>query len=119
MNWTYEAVPLARDEIHNKAIEMLDKEPWKKGLDVPTGKGILGDRVRKMGFEVSCCEINASYFSVPDLKREIGDPNHHPRRRNRNENTILCEEVCFEGSGWETNIFWRGKSRFPTCKAAQ
>lgn len=53
MNWTYEAVPLARDEIHNKVIEMLDKEPRKKGLDVSTGTGSLGDRVRKMGFEVS------------------------------------------------------------------
>jgi ubiquinone/menaquinone biosynthesis C-methylase UbiE len=28
-----------------------------------------------MGFEVSCCDINPSFFSVPDLKIEIGDLN--------------------------------------------
>jgi SAM-dependent methyltransferase len=75
IEWTYGAVPLARDEIHDKVIEMMDKEPRGKVLDVPTGTGILADRLRKMGFEVSCCDINSSYFSVPDLKIELGDLN--------------------------------------------
>jgi len=76
MNWTYGAVPLARDEIHDKVIEMMDKEPRGKVLDVPTGTGILADRLRKIGFEVSCCDINPSYFSVPDLTIKIGNLNH-------------------------------------------
>jgi ubiquinone/menaquinone biosynthesis C-methylase UbiE len=75
INWTYGAVPLARDEIHDKVIEMMDKEPRGKVLDVPTGTGILADRLRKKEFDVSCCDINPSYFSVPDLKIEIGDLN--------------------------------------------
>jgi SAM-dependent methyltransferase len=75
IEWTYGAVPLARDEIHDKVIEIMDKEPRGKVLDVPTGTGILADRLRKMGFEVSCCDINSSYFSVPDLKMELGDLN--------------------------------------------
>jgi ubiquinone/menaquinone biosynthesis C-methylase UbiE len=75
IKWTYGAVPLARDEIHDKVIEMMDEEPRGKVLDVPTGTGILADRLRKMGFEVSCCDINPSYFSIPDLKIEIGDLN--------------------------------------------
>ena len=75
INWTYGAIPLARDEIHDKVIEMMDKEPRGKVLDVPTGTGILADRLRKKGFDVSCCDINPSYFSVPDLKIEIGDLN--------------------------------------------
>jgi ubiquinone/menaquinone biosynthesis C-methylase UbiE len=28
-----------------------------------------------MGLDVSCCDINSSYFSVPDLKIELGDLN--------------------------------------------
>jgi ubiquinone/menaquinone biosynthesis C-methylase UbiE len=75
IKWTYGAVPLARDEIHDKVIEMMDKEPRGKVLDVPTGTGILADRLRKKGFDVSCCDINPLYFSVPDLKIEIGDLN--------------------------------------------
>jgi SAM-dependent methyltransferase len=54
---------------------MMGKAPRGKVLDVPTGTGILADRLRKMGFEVSCCDINPSFFSVPDLKIEIGDLN--------------------------------------------
>jgi SAM-dependent methyltransferase len=73
MNWTYGAVPLARNEIHDKVIAIMDEEPRGRVLDVPTGTGVLADRLRKMGFGVSCCDINPSYFSVPDLDLEIGD----------------------------------------------
>jgi 2-polyprenyl-3-methyl-5-hydroxy-6-metoxy-1,4-benzoquinol methylase len=68
MNWTFEAVPLTRNEIHNKVIEMLNKEPRKKGLDVSTGIGSFGDRVRKAGFVVSGCDINPLLFSHPRFK---------------------------------------------------
>jgi 2-polyprenyl-3-methyl-5-hydroxy-6-metoxy-1,4-benzoquinol methylase len=74
--WIHGAVPLARDEIHDKVIEIMRKEPKGKVLDVLTGTGILADRLSKMGFEVSCCDINASYFSLPNLKINIGDLNH-------------------------------------------
>ncbi len=73
--WPYGAVPLARDEIHDKVIEMMNQEIRGRVLDVPTGTGILSDRLRKMGFEVSCCDINPSYFSVPELTIDIGDLN--------------------------------------------
>lgn len=76
IEWTYGAIPFARNETHDKVIEMMDKEPRGRVLDVPTGTGILAERLRKMGFEVSCCDINPSFFSVPDLKIEIGDLNH-------------------------------------------
>lgn len=74
--WSYGAVALSRGETHDKVIEMMGKEPRGKVLDVPTGTGTLGGRLKRMGFEVSCCDINPSYFSVPDLKVEIGDLNH-------------------------------------------
>ena len=75
IEWNYGAVPFARNETHDKVIEMMDQEPRGKVLDVPTGTGILAGRMRKMGFEVSCCDINSSFFSVPDLMIEIGDLN--------------------------------------------
>jgi SAM-dependent methyltransferase len=75
VNWTYGAVPLSRGEIHDKVVKMMDQEPRGKALDVPTGTGVLADRLRRMGFEVSCCDIDPSYYSVSDLALDIGDLN--------------------------------------------
>jgi SAM-dependent methyltransferase len=93
LEWTYGALPFARGETHDKVIQMMDKEPRGRVLDVPTGTGILADRLRKMGFEVSCCDINPSFFSVSDLKIEIGDLNQslpYP-------NDFFDYLVCLEG----------------------
>lgn len=68
-------VSLSRDEIHGKVTELIGKEPRGKVLDVPTGTGILADWLRGMGFEVSCCDINPSYFSVPEMDMKVGDFN--------------------------------------------
>jgi ubiquinone/menaquinone biosynthesis C-methylase UbiE len=73
--WEYGAVPLARNETHDKVVAMMEREPRGKVLDVPTGTGILADRLRRIGFEVSCCDISPSYFSIPDLSIVIGDLN--------------------------------------------
>ena len=90
--WIFGAVPLSRDEIHDKVIEMMDKEPRGRVLDVPTGTGILADRLRKRGFEVSCCDINPSYFSISDLALEIGDLNHSLPYSSTSFDFIICVE---------------------------
>jgi ubiquinone/menaquinone biosynthesis C-methylase UbiE len=90
IEWNYGAVPFARDETHDKVIEMMDKESRGKVLDVPTGTGVLADRLRKMGFEVSCCDINPSFFSVPDLKIEIGDLNQSLPSSNDSFDYLIC-----------------------------
>jgi len=92
IEWTYGAIPFARNETHDKVIEMMDKEPRGRVLDVPTGTGILADRLRKMGFDVSCCDINPSFFSVPDLKIEIGDLNHSLPYSNDAFDYLTCLE---------------------------
>ena len=75
IEWTQGAIPFARNETHDKVIEMMEKEARGKVLDVPTGTGILAGRLKKMGYKMSCCDINSSYFSVPDLKIDLGDLN--------------------------------------------
>ena len=75
IEWTYGALPFARNKTYDKVVEMMDREPRGKVLDIPTGTGILANRLRKMGFEMSCCDIHPSFFSIPDLKIELGDLN--------------------------------------------
>jgi ubiquinone/menaquinone biosynthesis C-methylase UbiE len=66
---------LAREETHEWMIDALSKE--RKGflLDAPAGTGALASRLKKMGFSVSCCDINPSLFSVQDIEIKKGDLN--------------------------------------------
>jgi SAM-dependent methyltransferase len=75
--WRHGTVALSRNETHDRVVEMMAEEPGGKVLDVPTGTGILAERLQKMGFDVRCCDINPDYFSAPGLKVEIGDLNGH------------------------------------------
>jgi SAM-dependent methyltransferase len=92
IEWTYGAIPFARDETHDKVIEMMEKEPRGKVLDVPTGTGILARRLLKAGFDVSCCDINPSFFSVPELKIEIGDLNQSLPYPDDSFDYLICLE---------------------------
>jgi SAM-dependent methyltransferase len=71
-------------------MEMMGKEPRGSVLDVPTGTGILADRLRKIGFEVSCCDINPAYFSVPELTLNIGDLNQSLPYPNDSFDYLIC-----------------------------
>ncbi len=68
----------------------MGKEPRGSVLDVPTGTGILADRLRKIGFEVSCCDINPAYFSVPELTLNIGDLNQSLPYPNDSFDYLIC-----------------------------
>lgn len=88
--WPYGLVPLLRHETHDKVIEMIGREPRGKILDIPTGTGVLADRLRKMGFEICCCDITSNYFSIPDLKVDIGDLNQRLPYGNHSFDYLVC-----------------------------
>jgi 2-polyprenyl-3-methyl-5-hydroxy-6-metoxy-1,4-benzoquinol methylase len=68
-------IPLTRKEVHEKVVQMLSMEEKGKLLDVPTGTGSLASRLQKMGFAVSCCDIQPSFFAAEDLTVQFGDIN--------------------------------------------
>lgn len=90
IEWSHGTIPLSRNETHDKVIEMMEKEPRGKVLDIPTGTGVLGDRLSRMGFEVSCCDINPYFFSAPDLKCEIGDLNSSLPYSDHSFDYLIC-----------------------------
>ena len=64
---------LARGETHDWIVDALSRE--RKGflLDAPAGTGSLALRLKKMGFSVSCFDINPSLFLVRDIEIKRGD----------------------------------------------
>lgn len=92
IHWPYGAVPLARDEIHEKVFERLVREPRGTLLDVPTGAGAMAHRLKKAGFEVFCCDINPAYFSAPGLKMDLGDLNASLPYPNGSFDYVVCLE---------------------------
>ena len=64
---------LARDETHDWVAEALSKERRGRLLDAPAGTGALGLRLQKLGFDVSCCDINPLPFSAPGIEFKEGD----------------------------------------------
>ncbi len=68
-------VPFTRKEVHEKIVQLLSTEQRGKLLDVPTGSGVLAGRLQKMGFDVSCCDIQPSFFEAQDLTVQFGDMN--------------------------------------------
>lgn len=64
---------LAREETHDWIIVALAKERRGLLLDAPAGTGSLASRLKKMGFSVSCCDIDPSLFLVQDIEIKKGD----------------------------------------------
>lgn len=75
VKWGHGMVALSRNETHDRVVEMMAGESRGRVLDVPTGTGILADRLQKMGFDLQCCDVNTDYFSAPGLTVDIGDLN--------------------------------------------
>jgi hypothetical protein len=73
--------PKARDCIHTTILDWISSQPRGKVLDAPAGFGHLSMRLREMGFEVTCGEIEPEIFKVEglrcvytDLNRKIDAP---------------------------------------------
>ena len=70
-----DVAPLAREGVHEKALAYLAAQPRGTILDVPTGMGALARELQRMGFAVTCCDIDPSQFRVEGLTAEKGDLN--------------------------------------------
>ena len=60
--------PKARGSIHETILDWFQGQIRGKVLDAPAGYGHLSLKLKKMGFDVSCGEIEPHIFKVPDLE---------------------------------------------------
>ncbi|MDP6379969.1 MAG: class I SAM-dependent methyltransferase [Phycisphaerae bacterium] len=67
--------PKARPNIHTTILEWFGRQRRGKVLDAPAGYGHLGLKLKEMGFEVSCGEIEPQIFKVPGIECIFTDLN--------------------------------------------
>ena len=67
--------PMTRPENHDKIVAMLSDSPRGSLLDAPCGEGALSIRLKQMGFDVTCCDIDPDLFKVEDLSVQYGELN--------------------------------------------
>ena len=68
-----EPAALAHEAIHETAAKILENSPRGKALDVPAGEGALALRLKKLGFEVYCCDLYTEFFKLPDTEIKQGN----------------------------------------------
>lgn len=93
--------PLARRGIHEKVLEIIGSETRGKVLDIPTGTGALSLKLKKMGFDVYCCDINEDHFELTGLPFKKGNMNE----RLPYEEDSFDYVVCLEGIEHTENPF--------------
>lgn len=66
-------VTLARGGTHEKIIQYLRNEKRGKLLDAPSGTGVLSMKIKELGYECYCCDINDEIFKGKDIEFRQGD----------------------------------------------
>jgi SAM-dependent methyltransferase len=64
---------LAHTAIYERVEELLSDRPRARLLDVPAGHGALAERLRSMGFDVSCCDLYPQIFALDNIPVSQGD----------------------------------------------
>ena len=96
-----EPVLLARKGTLEKVLETIGKEDRGKVLDIPAGTGALSLKLKEMGFDVYCCDINKDNFELKRVPFKEGDMN----KRLPYDGDCFDYVVCLEGIEHTENPF--------------
>ena len=83
-------IALARVETHEKIIQFLQSERRGKLLDVPSGTGILSSKLKELGFECCCCDINPEMFKAQGMEFKVADLNKSVPLETNHFDFITC-----------------------------
>ena len=85
-----EIVPKARESIHKVIVDWFSNQPRGKLLDAPAGYGHLSMRLKELGFEVICGEIEPEIFKVPEIKCIFTDLNRRIQAADESFDYVCC-----------------------------
>jgi SAM-dependent methyltransferase len=88
----HELIPLARRGTHEKVLEIIDNEERGEVLDIPAGTGALSHKLKEMGFDVYCCDINDDHFKLTELPFKKGDMNKRLPYKGESFDYVVCLE---------------------------
>lgn len=78
--------------IYDRVEKVLGKEKGGKLLDVPAGEGALALRLRKLGFDVFCCDLYPQIFRVEDMEIAGGNLDKELSYEKDSFDFIVCVE---------------------------
>ena len=84
--------PKGRGSVYKTVIDWFSNNERGKVLDAPTGHGLVSMFLKKMGFEVTCGEIEPEIFQVPGLKCIYVDLNKKIDAENDTFDYVCCSD---------------------------
>lgn len=81
---------LTRVESHDKILKLLDNKRRGKILDVPCGEGALASKIKLLGFDIHCCDIDTKLFRLDDIEIKEGNLNEVLPYSNELFDYIIC-----------------------------
>ncbi len=82
--------PKGRGSVYKTVLDWFSTSKRGKVLDAPTGHGIVGMFLKKMGYEVTCGEIDPKIFQVQDLKCIYVDLNRRIDAEDETFDYVCC-----------------------------
>jgi SAM-dependent methyltransferase len=82
--------PKGRGSVYKTVLDWFSTSKRGKVLDAPTGHGIVGMFLKKMGYEVTCGEIDPDIFQVQDLKCIYVDLNRRIDAEDETFDYVCC-----------------------------
>lgn len=89
----FEPTALAHEAIHDTVENILSDGPRGRLLDVPAGEGALALRLKRLGFDVSCCDLYPEIFRLDGVEIRSGNLD----TRLPYDDTSFDHIVCVEG----------------------
>jgi len=84
--------PKARQSIHGTILDWFSDKERGRVLDAPAGFGHLALRLKEMGFDVTCGEIEPGIFQAPGLECVYTDLSSRIKAGNGSFDYICCVE---------------------------
>ena len=83
---------LAHEAIHETVEQILSKSPNGRLLDIPAGEGALAQRLKRIGYDVACCDLYPDIFRLDGVEIRSGNMDSRLPYSDAEFDAIVCVE---------------------------